>query len=549
MKKQLVLLLITSMMCGLLAGCGNAEEEKESSTVVESSETQKTTETESAEEDELSNTFSVMLQATIEDASKMPINQVISEGTGIYPDYIEVSPAAAAEQYNLMWMTGEYEDVVLVGGLMDESSVYKYAEEGSIIDLAPYMTEENMPNFYKYVTEEMIKALKDSEGHIYFLPTFTNNRIGSHLAINQTWLDALELDMPETPEQLKEVWMAFKEKDPNGNGQADEIPFSSELIFSNALETLDPMFGMFGTCGGWQVDDAGKVFFGQATEDYKEGVKWFQECYKAGLIDAEIFTQDMTSYKAKSQSSTAILGSTLAFVYTAYTRSFTEDTVEQYVEMLPMKTEDGERLWTNPSENYFAITPNLVVTSACENPELVCKWADYMYDPNVGFQIDQIPFDYGLIEENGKWILDQEVYKEHEEFKDYESFADFRAAMHTNGYPRIITDDAAEKANLMQDIESNIIEVAHRAKDANYRENCRLTNFRSQDVPTAEETEIEATYLTEFTDYWRNTIARMIAGDVDVDAEWDAFLDGLDGMGLKELTEIYQARYDRYVSK
>ncbi|AET59366.1 sugar ABC transporter periplasmic protein [Paenibacillus terrae HPL-003] len=41
--------------------------------------------------------------------------------------------------------------------------------------------------------------------------------------INVEWLNKLGLSMPTTTKELKQVLIAFKTKDPNGNGQADEI--------------------------------------------------------------------------------------------------------------------------------------------------------------------------------------------------------------------------------------------------------------------------------------------------------------------------------------
>ena len=36
--------------------------------------------------------------------------------------------------------------------------------------------------------------------------------------INQTWLDNLGLEVPTNMDELEEVLIAFKEGDPNGNG-------------------------------------------------------------------------------------------------------------------------------------------------------------------------------------------------------------------------------------------------------------------------------------------------------------------------------------------
>ena len=49
------------------------------------------------------------------------------------------------------------------------------------------------------------------------------------LWIYQPWLDALGLEMPTTTDEFEQVLLAFKEQDPNGNGQADEIPLSTTM--------------------------------------------------------------------------------------------------------------------------------------------------------------------------------------------------------------------------------------------------------------------------------------------------------------------------------
>lgn len=44
--------------------------------------------------------------------------------------------------------------------------------------------------------------------------------------VNTKWLDQLNMKVPATTEEFKEMLKAFKTKDPNGNGKADEVPLS-----------------------------------------------------------------------------------------------------------------------------------------------------------------------------------------------------------------------------------------------------------------------------------------------------------------------------------
>lgn len=44
--------------------------------------------------------------------------------------------------------------------------------------------------------------------------------------------------------------------------------------------------------------------------------------------------------------------------------------------------------------------------------------------------------------------------------------------------------------------------------------------------------------------YVKETAARFITGDLDAEADWDAYLKELEVKGVKNLKDIYQAAYD-----
>ena len=63
------------------------------------------------------------------------------------------------------------------------------------------------------------------DGNLYTLPQIDGYRpkCVNVMMINQTWLDKLGLEKPTTLGELKDVLIAFRDKDPNGNGKQDEI--------------------------------------------------------------------------------------------------------------------------------------------------------------------------------------------------------------------------------------------------------------------------------------------------------------------------------------
>ena len=45
--------------------------------------------------------------------------------------------------------------------------------------------------------------------------------------VYKPWLDKQGMDVPETTEEFKDMLIAFRDQDPNGNGKKDEIPYLS----------------------------------------------------------------------------------------------------------------------------------------------------------------------------------------------------------------------------------------------------------------------------------------------------------------------------------
>ncbi len=80
------------------------------------------------------------------------------------------------------------------------------------------------------------------DGHIYALPQWADCYHCTYpdkLWINSTWLKKLGLQVPKTTEDLRNVLLAFKTKDPNGNGKADEIPMTTDVQDSSLIALPD----------------------------------------------------------------------------------------------------------------------------------------------------------------------------------------------------------------------------------------------------------------------------------------------------------------------
>ena len=128
-----------------------------------------------------------------------------------------------------------------------------------------------------------------ADGHIYALPKYQRywpkNQI--RMMINKVWLDNLGLEIPETWDELYDVLVAFKTRDPNGNGVADEIPmdwapgtggFNVTVLLAGYGIAAPYPYG-----NGLYVEN-GKVGNFFADPRYKELVQFLNKCF-SGLVN------------------------------------------------------------------------------------------------------------------------------------------------------------------------------------------------------------------------------------------------------------------------
>ncbi len=230
--------------------------------------------------------------------------QELEKKTNVHVDFQEVKDADWSTQLNLMFASGDYSDVIIRGTVdVEEYGV----TQGLLVPLDDYL-EKDMPNYYSRLYLNNANAsIPASDGKSYyvgFLIAQNVNHMGTWY-INTAWLDKLGLAVPTTVDELTEVLRAFKTQDPNGNGEADEIPFTADFDIENGtlvVESLLNQFAMFGVpendlfvC----IDDNNQVQFTGTMPGWRDCVAWLHTLYEEGLMDAETLTQDSNLWANK----------------------------------------------------------------------------------------------------------------------------------------------------------------------------------------------------------------------------------------------------------
>ena len=93
--------------------------------------------------------------------------------------------------------------------------------------------------------------------------------------------------------------IAFRDGDPNGNGEADEVPFAF-VTNDGFAQHLRSMYGIWGmpTKNGIAIRD-GQAYFAPITQGYRDMITYMADLYSEGLIDPESFTMNSNDFNAK----------------------------------------------------------------------------------------------------------------------------------------------------------------------------------------------------------------------------------------------------------
>ncbi|MBP1963211.1 extracellular solute-binding protein [Paenibacillus aceris] len=139
------------------------------------------------------------------------------------------------------------------------------------------------------------------DGKIYAIPAMSGTTRNQVVFMRKDWLDKLGLQVPKTIDEYINVLTAFRDKDPNGNGKKDEIPFSGR----KNLRVAEAFFGAYDvnpgegiSAGTWKYKD-NKLVPKYILPEMKDALKIYQYLYKEKLLDNEVFVQEGKDWDAK----------------------------------------------------------------------------------------------------------------------------------------------------------------------------------------------------------------------------------------------------------
>ncbi|QUI22306.1 extracellular solute-binding protein [Vallitalea pronyensis] len=458
---------------------------------------------------------------TTDDFYLMP---VLKEQTGIDVDVQLFSYEVAKERYSLALNSGDYADCI-GGWVLSSTDILKFGVDmGTFIPLEDYF-EAFAPNISAVLELEGVREkMTAPDGHIYSIPyVLAAPEVDFNPYINTRWLENLGLEVPQTTEDLKKVLTAFKEKDANGNGDTDdEIPFS----FSPDNKNIGYMAGYFGMSlneyGFTMVGD--ELVFGANQEPYKDIIMYMSDLYKNGLLDQEMFTQDAAQWKAKG-------GQDLYGVCMMYGSGdimpYEAGETPDWIPLPVLSSEKcDEPVWFRDTYGTTVLKNQVVVTDNAKNPEAIVRWWDNLFELENSIQTNGGPLGIALHKKDNGYEINQTNMTQEE--KDTYSWIN----LFPQSLPRYIPTDFKFLENPPSYPEKDKVDEAY----APYL----LEKIIPPYWATLEESSSLSELQTSITDYITEKTAEWIAGQADVEAEWDSYLKQLNKLKLDDYIQIRQ---------
>ena len=507
-KKVLSSILAASLVFSMVA-CGNTEEKpsnatsssvteetKSSASAPESTPAQEATANEVTYpiEGNVTLTLALLDNATVNANAKhlfdTPLGKAWQEATGVT---IEVIQCANNDAMNLLIAGGELPDLIYFTPSKYSGGAEKAIKDGVIEPLNDYI-DEFAPDLKAVLESDEVwyKTNVTSSGDIIGAPFIRGDAYlcsGAGLIVRQDWLDELNLEVPQTPDDLYNVLVAFKEQ------KGATLPFTTTNSWMRNIVNYGMISSAYGQVKSdwYQID--GELHYGRAEAEYKDTLAFLNKLYNEGLLDPNFASNDnniVYSNMANGASGVTV-GATGGYIGTILNAVEKDNPTYNLTGFGPLVAKEGDVAYSGYYSN--ALTGDtLFMTSQCKNKEAAVKFMNYGYTEegymlmNFGIEgesytmIDGYPTYTDLITKNpngwsmqqalaqytlswnaGPFVQDKrymEQYAERPQQKAAQEFwAQTDAAKYTVPSLSIAEKDQAEYSKLWADINTFVSEM------------------------------------------------------------------------------------------
>lgn len=428
-------------------------------------------------------------------------------------------------------------DTFIMGG----ADLVQMGKDGTIIDLKPLM-DKDAPNTMALLEKYPLTkyAITAPEGQIWGYP----NRIapadedtsGLNLGYRLDWIQKLGLQEPQTIDDWYNMLVAFRDKDPNGNGKADEVPFS---VWSfNQLYCFAQAYGMSGMLSQWFTAKDGVITYdwtnpnGHAREWVTLMNKWFKE----KLLDQSMLVDHYDAAQAQLVGDQAGAEVTWTGTFAGMTSQMKAQFPNaNWMVAMPPKGPYGDQRY----EAYPYINgERWMISKTAKDPDAIIKLFDYLFATDEGQILNNFGIEGTTYEmKDGVPTLKMDVVKE-DHYKDPQIYMAAQGAGKLTDFVMPEAETQIAKLGMSNDIITRMGDVK---KFNEYM-------FPSLTATTAESVALKG--MTDINTTVNEYLQKFVTGSLEInDANWNEFTKKLTDEGIGDMVKIKQDQYNRFYQK
>jgi putative aldouronate transport system substrate-binding protein len=471
--------------------------------------------------------------------------------TNIAIDWNIAPDSEVLTKLNLILTSGDYPDMLIDPWVITGTQLMIYGDQGVFIPLNKLIDEYGVevtrvlnetPQFWGLITQ--------SNNAIYALPQVDDCfhcKYPNKMWVYGPWLETLGLAMPATTDEFYNMLVAFRDQDPNGNGQQDEIPLAGSTVGSNQSSIMIFLMNSFIYTDSTMLktnDNVVEAVFDKP--QWREGIEYLRKLYSEGLLMPETFNQDMALLKQNNGGDDIRIGTFPDLCpWSALPSDITDERWINYIGVAPLKGPSGLRTARSYLFN-IGPTNSFVITSACKYPEAAFRWADALYTQENTMRkyygrIDQ-EIRYATADQIGInglpaiWATMTKSGGEHDQPND-KSWAHIAPHARTDAFRlgQVVTGDPKfhTESVLFKETKNNYEPYA-----------VDIRTILPPLIYTEQQSNEMIDIQTTINNYVNEMFARFITGDANIDSEWDSYISSLQGMNLERYLQIQQEAYD-----
>lgn len=458
------------------------------------------------------------------DYSETPASKELEERTNVHIDYQHPSSTATQEQFNMLIASDNLPDIMWYNS---NSAYYSggldaMIEDGYFLELSD-LAAKYMPNYMDAIhrNDETTRQCYTDAGNMavaWMLNIEKEWDWGGPL-VRKDWLEQLNMEVPKTYDDWTEMLRGFK----NEMGASTPLLVQSKTFFT-MLESLNSGYGV---TDAFHNED-GTVVYDPITDNYKDFIKLMASWYQEGLIDVDFMTRDTADMTPLATGQAGALQMGVWVQPTVYKSLYD-------VEMVPAPYPSKDGSTTHLGWQQYEICSDAVgITTSCSDPELAAKWINYLFSEEGtilrNYGVEGVSFEYI----DGKPEFNEEV-REKKGSGNYSSY-DWIGICNGVG----IYD---WQNSLYGNAEENLVcyDVWDASTDGAWT--------MPPSTLTAEEGNEYSVIIGDIQTYVEENTIKFITGALDIDSEWDGYVNTIKGMNIDRAIELQQAALDRYYAR